>query len=92
MGEEMRESYDFSKGVRGQFFRANKVQKTLRLDADILEYFQKMADQKSVGYQTLINQTLRESIEHPGGLVDVDVLRKELKKVIQRELKSSKIA
>ncbi len=32
----MKKEYDFSAGERGKFFRENKVQKTLRLDADIL--------------------------------------------------------
>jgi hypothetical protein len=85
----MRKEYDFSNSERGKFYRPNKVQKTLRLDADILEYYQSAADAKHVGYQTLINSTLRESMEHPHGLVDVEVLRSELKSVVQSALKSA---
>lgn len=61
----MKKEYDFSKGVRGKFYRAAKVQKTLRLDSDVLEYFQKMANTNGIPYQTLINLTLRKfAAEH----------------------------
>ena len=32
----MKKEYDFSKGIRGKFYRSNKVQKTIRLDQDII--------------------------------------------------------
>lgn len=61
----MKKEYNFSKGSRGKFHRPAKVQKTLRLDRDILEYFQKMADANGIPYQTLINLTLRKfAAEH----------------------------
>jgi hypothetical protein len=53
----MKNGYDFSGGERGKFFREHKVQKTLRLDADILDYFQTLSSRKHVPYQTLINNT-----------------------------------
>ncbi len=56
---EMRPEYDFSGGVRGKFYRPRKVQKTLRLDADIVQYFQARAREELRGYQTLINEALR---------------------------------
>lgn len=56
----MKKEYDFSAGVRGKFYRASKVQKTIRLDRDILEYFQKMSEKNGIPYQTLINLTLRK--------------------------------
>lgn len=33
------------------------------IDADIIEHFKKLAEESGKGYQTLINQTLRDSIE-----------------------------
>lgn len=36
---------------------------TIYLDADIVEYFKAQAENSRVGYQTLINQALREKIE-----------------------------
>ena len=56
----MKKEYDFSKGVRGKFYRPNKVQKTIRLDKDILEFYQKLAKKSGVPYQTLINLTLKK--------------------------------
>ena len=35
---------------------------TIYLDADIVEHFKAQAENSKVGYQTLINQTLREKI------------------------------
>ncbi len=85
----MKKEYDFSEGERGKFFRENKVQKTLRLDADILEYFQAMSTHRRIPYQTLINNALREAMEHTGhtGVVDLKLLRKEIHSAVQSALK-----
>ena len=56
----MKKEYNFSKGVRGKFFRSKKVQKTLRLDQDVLRYYQKMAQENGIPYQTLINLILKK--------------------------------
>jgi uncharacterized protein (DUF4415 family) len=61
---EIEEEYDFSDGVRGRFHRPKKVQKTLRLDDDVLLYFQRVAAVRKVGYQTLINEALRKAMNH----------------------------
>lgn len=58
----MKKEYDFSKGVRGKFYRVKKIQKTIRLDGDVLEHFQKMAVKSGIPYQTLINLTLRKFV------------------------------
>jgi len=36
---------------------------TIYLDADIVEHFKTQAENSKTGYQTLINQTLRENID-----------------------------
>jgi uncharacterized protein (DUF4415 family) len=82
----MKKEYDFSSGVRGKFYRPPKVQKTLRLDADVVEHFIVQAAKQHTGYQTLINKTLREAIQQPSGTVDIRVLRKELQSVIRSAL------
>jgi uncharacterized protein (DUF4415 family) len=79
----MKKEYDFSKGIRGKFYRPAKVQKTLRLDADIIEHFQTLAGKQHTGYQTLINSTLREAISKPSEMVELKVLRKELRSAVQ---------
>ena len=48
--------------VRNPFFRPVKKQLTLRLDADLIEWFKRHADAgvgKERGYQTRINKALR---------------------------------
>ncbi|MCW5961512.1 MAG: BrnA antitoxin family protein [Pyrinomonadaceae bacterium] len=42
--------------------KESKSRITIYLDADIVEYFKTQAEESKLGYQTLINQTLREKI------------------------------
>lgn len=56
------ETLDFSKAVRGKFYRPVKEQVTLRLDADVLDWF-KAQTSDGKGYQTKINATLRRAFE-----------------------------
>jgi uncharacterized protein (DUF4415 family) len=60
---ELKEEYDFSKGIRGRFYRPRKISTSMRLDNDILLYLKKIASEKKIGYQTLINNFLREFIK-----------------------------
>jgi len=59
----LKKEYDFSKGTRGRFYRPKKVPTTIRLDDDILLFFKKLATEKKSGYQTLMNDVLREYIK-----------------------------
>jgi uncharacterized protein (DUF4415 family) len=83
----MKHSYDFSKGKRGRIAKpasepAGKVKITIRLDADIVDHFLARADESggSVGYQTLINDALRRSIEAPS-------IEAMVRRVIREELR-----
>ena len=60
---ELKNEYDFSKGVRGRFYRPKKISTSMRLDNDIVLYIKKIASEKKIGYQTLINTILREYIK-----------------------------
>ena len=53
------ETTDWSKAVVGKFYRPVKKQVTLRLDADMLEWFKSQKGK----YQTHINQVLRRYME-----------------------------
>jgi uncharacterized protein (DUF4415 family) len=59
---EMRQEYDFSKGIRGRFYQPKKVSTSIRLDDDVILYFKKKAGEDKIGYQTLMNIALREFI------------------------------
>jgi len=61
---DLKEAYDFKRGIRGRFYRPTKKTTTIRLDDDVILYFKKKASEKKVGYQTLVNAALREYVEH----------------------------
>ena len=62
----MKKEYNFTGGVRGKFHRPKKLQRTLRIDADILEYFERMSKTAGIPYQTLINLSLRKFANEDG--------------------------
>jgi len=81
-------TYDFSKGKRGPVLRVppGKERITIRLDADILDYFRDAVERAGGGnYQTLINNALRSYIE--GG--QKPTLDETLRRVIREELRIS---
>jgi uncharacterized protein (DUF4415 family) len=87
----MRKQYDFSKAKRAknvphlaklQAEAKGKSRITIMLDNDLLMAFRTKADEEGIGYQTLINRTLREAI----GSRPVD--EATLRKVLREELKA----
>jgi len=56
--EDVPEAADWSGAVRGRFYRPVKRQVTLRLDADVLEFFRATEPH----YQTAINKVLRAAM------------------------------
>ena len=53
---------DWRGAERGVFYRPVKQQLTLRVDADIVDWFKRTATEGE-GYQTMINRALREHVE-----------------------------
>nr|WP_294513296.1 BrnA antitoxin family protein [uncultured Rhodopila sp.] len=49
---------DWSGAVRGQFYKPRKLQKTLRIDADVLAWF----EAQGPGHLTRMNQALRAAM------------------------------
>ena len=60
---EIQDEYDFTNGVRGRFYEPKKIPVSLRLDNDIVLFFKKLASEKKVPYQTLINALLRKELQ-----------------------------
>lgn len=58
----MRKTYDFSKAQRNPYAKQLKRQVTIRLDADTLAYFNRLAQEAGIPYQTLINLYLRDCV------------------------------
>ena len=48
--------------MKGKSLKDCKSRITIFIDADIIEHFKRLAEESDKGYQTLINQTLREAI------------------------------
>ena len=61
----MRKEYEFSKmkGRRNPYARLLKKPVTIRLGADVVEYFKSMANQLGVPYQNLMNLYLRDCVQ-----------------------------
>ncbi len=53
----------FLDNIKSKSLRDCKSRITIMIDADIIEHFKKLAAESGTGYQTLINQTLRDSVE-----------------------------
>jgi uncharacterized protein (DUF4415 family) len=56
---DMPEITDWSSAVRGGFYRPVKRPLSLRIDADVIDWFQRQGE----GYQTRMNAVLRDYVE-----------------------------
>ena len=80
---EMLEEYDFSKGKRGAVIpHKGKTRITIFIDSDVLDWFKEEAEREGRGYQTAINQALRNYMKQdrrPIQDIVKEVVRKELR-------------
>ena len=56
----MKKRYDFSNAKPNPYAKRLKKQVTIRLDQESLAYFQDLAEETGIPYQTLINLYLRD--------------------------------
>jgi uncharacterized protein (DUF4415 family) len=78
----MKDEYDFSNAKRGAVVpQTGKTRITMYLDDATLEEFRIRADSAGKGYQTLINDALREYLSK-----DTGNLEETLRKVIREEM------
>jgi uncharacterized protein (DUF4415 family) len=85
---EMLEEYDFSKGKRGPVIpKKGKTRITILIDTDILEWFRDEAEREGRGYQTAINQALRNFIKQ-----DKRPIQEIVREAVRRELRELKKA
>ncbi len=76
----MRKNYDFSKSKRGPVVKPNgKTRITIYLDDDVIDTYRKKGDKLGRGYQTLINDSLRETLGQDKPAVDDKTLRRILR-------------
>ena len=70
-------SVDFSKGARGAVIASHgKTRVTIMLDDDVIEAFRARAEKAGSGYQTMINQALRQSLDPESAPVTLADLRR----------------
>lgn len=80
----MKKEYNFKKGKRGAVvpIPKGKTRITIRIDDDILDWFRNQVDEAGGGsYQTLINNALRDFINHEQEPIEVI-----LRRVVREEL------
>jgi uncharacterized protein (DUF4415 family) len=85
----MKQSYDFSQGKRGRIAAPEpeplgKTRITIRLDEDLVDHFLQQAGASggAIGYQTLINEALRQHVEGKA-----PKLEETLRRVLREELR-----
>jgi uncharacterized protein (DUF4415 family) len=82
----MRKEYDFSRAKRGQVVRqSGKTRITIYLDDDVLEAFRERADAGGRGYQTMINEALRQHLERSQERLDAATIRR----IVREELRKT---
>jgi uncharacterized protein (DUF4415 family) len=81
----MKKEYDFSKGKRGPVIpQTGKTRITIFIDDDIIQTFRARADALGRGYQTLINEALREHLGKFRQPLDAKTLRRILREELRR--------
>ncbi|MBD2653023.1 BrnA antitoxin family protein [Synechocystis sp. FACHB-383] len=84
----MRQEYDFSGGKRGAMIPSQgKTRITIYLDNDVLDHFRAEAEAKGMGYQTLINQVLKQSIQSPS---EQSITETDLRRILREELSETR--
>ncbi len=61
--DKMRDNYDFSNGIKNPYADRLKKQITIRLDAQVIEYFKNMAEETGMPYQNIINYYLLDCVK-----------------------------
>jgi uncharacterized protein (DUF4415 family) len=81
----MKKEYDFSQGRRGPVIpQTGKTRITIYLDNDILEEFRQRATAAGRGYQSMINDALREHLGKSGQPLDARTLRRILREELRK--------
>jgi len=81
----MKKEYDFTKAKRGRVVPTKgKTRVTMYLDTDLLEDFRERADKAGYGYQTMINEALREYLGKCEKPLDATVIRQVIREELER--------
>lgn len=79
----MKNEYDFSKGTRGSILPSKgKSRITIYIDDAVLEEFRSRAEEVGTGYQTMINDALKEHLSKNS---EKPVTESVLRRILQEE-------
>ena len=85
----MKKEYDFSKAKLGAVVpQKGKTRINIYIDNDILEEFRKRADRAGRGYQTMMNEALRQYLGKSSYPLDEDTLRRVLREELKTQAKT----
>lgn len=88
----IKKEYDFTKGKRGPVIsHKGKTRITIWIDTAVLEWFKNEAEREGQGYQTAMNQALRNYTKQDKRPIQ-EVVREEVRKELQRFLKPIEIS
>ena len=81
----MKKEYNLKNAQKGQVVPTKgKTRVTMYLDTDILDDFRARADKAGYGYQTMINEALREYLSKSGKPLDETVIRQVIREELDR--------
>lgn len=60
----MRDEYDFSQSVPNPYSNKLKKQVSIRLEENVLTYFQQLSEQTGISYQNLIDLYLQDCVRN----------------------------
>ena len=81
----MKKEYDFKNAKRGPVVaQKGKTRITIYIDSDVLQTFRARAEKAGYGYQTMINEALRDHLAKRKKPVDESVLRKVIREELER--------
>ena len=81
----MKKEYNFKNAKRGQVVpQKGKTRITIYLDADVIEEFRARADKTGYGYQTMINEALRQYLKKEEKPLDKEVVRQVIREELDR--------
>ncbi|UCH20316.1 MAG: BrnA antitoxin family protein [Deltaproteobacteria bacterium] len=81
----MKKEYNFKNAKRGQVVpQKGKTRITIYLDADVIEEFRARADEAGYGYQTMINEALRQYLEKGEKPLNEEVIRQVIREELDR--------
>jgi hypothetical protein len=82
----MRTEYDFSKGKRGAAIpQKGKTRISIFIDNAVLDAFRERAEKAGTGYQTMMNEALRQYLSNAEQPITETILRNVLREELRRD-------